>query len=349
MDKVSSNKKLWDRKVPAELVIFIMFVTTWITYNGKGLVATIPLVIIIPLVLRLFYENGLLIVVTAFISSISIGMIKDDLGYGMLLIPAIVLAAFSGVMTAKGIKNEDKKKRIIFTGIGVAAIILTYINYIEMWGDPVSYLKAKSSIQAYIDKTYEGQLEIEGMKRSFLKMSGYYAEVVQKENVRNRSRIYYDDNSSIMDHYHDETSGNMMEEVTRLLTSLVINQTDLTDYDISLYAKVEVPLAKYELHDSFSGDEPINVDVQLQPNFSWKRKAHEEIKTKVYIDKEAFAEDAFKVITVLQNAGYLYKEVRIYYYLQDGNTTYEVILKDGETVNSFQELNEYVQKVNYSK
>lgn len=348
--EVHRSKKLSGRTLPVELIIFIMFITTWITYHVKGVITTIPLIIIIPFILRLFFKNGILIVSTAFISSIILAITKDNTGYGIFYVIGILTETFSGVILAKGLKTTDKTKRIILTVLGAGAVVLGGMNYNEMWGNPIGYMRARAYIEGYINKNYEGRLEIESMKRSFLKESGYYAQVVRKEDGRDKSTIYYGDKGYIEDRYHGETSSNMSEQVMTLLTSLVDNQTDLTDYDINLQAELEVPLAKYNLHDRFKGEEPISiVEVQLQPDFNWKKKDNEKIQVKVYGNKEAFAEDAYKVVTVLQNANYNYNQIKVYYYLEDGNTTYELTLETGETISSLEEIINKVQKVSYLK
>jgi len=348
INEVNKSEKLWNRTLPVEMVILSTFITTWMTYEARGVITTIPLIIILPFILRLFFKNGLLIVSTAFISSFILGMTKDNIGYGMFLIAGIVIGTFSGVILAKGIKSADKTKRMAWIVIGIGAVLLAGINYNATWGNPLGYIQAKIHIEEYINKNYEGRLEIKSMERNFLKDSGYDARVVRKDDTRDTSTIYYGDNDYLEDRYHFDTVNNMMDQVTTLLTSLIDNQTDLTDYDINLKADVEVPVAKYNLHDRFQGDEPVSVDVQLQPDFSWRRKDGQK-RAKIYINKEAFAEDAYKVITVLQNAGYNYNSIKAYYYLEEGNTTYEVILKKGETIHSLEEIINRTQKVNASK
>ncbi len=350
MNKISIVEKLRSYSLPTECVIFVMFVITWMTYDRKYFIVTFPLIIIIPFILRLLFDNSWLIVATAFISSISTGMIKDDLGYGIFFVIGILTASFSGTLLAKGIRSENKKKRMILTVIGLTAVILSGLNYAETWGTPVGYLKAKQIIEDYIDKTYDGKLKIESVERSFLKWSGYYAHVSEEGRPRNKSMIeYYEGQRSISDTYHSQVNGNMMDQVSNMLTSLVVMQTDLTDYEVNLYAKFEIPEGKYRLNDHFLGDEPINVDIQLQPDFNWKREDNKKIEVKVYKDETDFAEDAYKIIKVLQNTGYQYQELRVYYFLEDGNTTYEVVLKEGGTVDADSELLGKVQKVDYSK
>ncbi len=349
MEETNTNKTMRDTVTRIGLIICIIVITTWITYDRVGFLGTIPLIIIIPFFLRLFFAGGLVMVVTAFITSLLAAFIKDDLGNGILFIPGILIAVFSGALLAKGITNKDKSKHRIFIGIGVLAVIFAGMNYAEIWGDPISYLKAKSNIQTYINENYGGRLAIKEMRRSFLKMNGYYADVVQKEDTRNKSTIYYGDRGYISDRYYDETTENMNKQVSEALISLIENQTDLTYYDIHLIVNAEIPLAKYDLDDRFLGHEAISVDIQLQPDYSWKQKDSEQTEVRVYSSKEAFAEDAYKIITVLQNSKYQYKEVEIYYYLEDGNTIYEILLKDGESIHSLGQVIERVQMANHSK
>ncbi|WP_069999572.1 hypothetical protein [Cellulosilyticum sp. I15G10I2] len=349
MNKEALIDKWRIRGVSAEVVLVIMFLTTWMTYDGDGIIHTIPFIIIIPFILRLFYKNSLLIVGTAVVSGLIIAHIKGNFGYGIFLIVGILMETFAAVVLAMGIKHKDSAKRILFIALGVLMIIMAVNDYAKMWGSPMGYLKAKSNIEGYIDDNYEGQLKIERIDRISFKMRGYRANVVQIEDSRNKSTIFYGDNGYISDRYHDETTGNMTEQVTNILIAMIENQTDLTDYDISLYAKLEIPVAKYHLNDRFSGDEPISADIQLQPNYSWKQKDNEQREVKVYGNKEAFAEDAYKVIAVLQNIGYRYDAIKVYYFLEDGNTTYEIIVQGGEEIKAVQDAVDKVQMGDYSK
>jgi hypothetical protein len=180
-------------------------------------------------------------------------------------------------------------------------------------------------------------------------MSGYEATVVQIDDRRNKSTIYYGNHDYISDGYHAQTTQNMMEQIQTILITLIENQTDLTDYAINLKSDVSIPIAKYNLNDRFSGEEPVNVEIQLQPGYSWKEKEGQNSVPKVYESEEAFLEDAYKVIAVLQNVGYQYANIKVYYYLEDGNTTYEIVLQDNETISTAQELTNRVQKVNHAK
>jgi hypothetical protein len=326
-----------------------MFMATWFTYDVRGVISTIPFIIIIAFILRLFYEKGAFIVGTAFFSSFFIASIKDNFGYGVFMIIGIVFATFAAVILAKGIRHPQKNQKIVLSIIGFLLVILAGGNYAETWGTPLGYLGAKSNIERYIDENYEGRLQIESIKRIFLKMSGYEATVVQIDDRRNKSTIYYGNHDYISDDYHWQTTENMMEQVQTVLITLIENQTDLTDYAINLKSDMSIPIAKYNLNDRFSGEEPVNVEIQLQPGYSWKEKKGQDSVPKVYKNEEAFLEDAYKVIAVLQNVGYQYANIRVYYYLEDGNTTYEIVLQDNETISTVQELTNRVQKVNHAK
>lgn len=336
-------------KLPTVAALIIIFMATWFTYEVKGIIITIPFIIIIAFILRLFYENGLVIVGTAFLGGLFIASLKDDYGYGVFMIIGIVFATFAAVILAKGIRHPKKNQKIILSIIGLLLVILAGGNYAETWGTPKGYLKAKSNIEQYIDENYEGRLQIENIERIFLKMSGYQANVVQTDDMRNKATIYYGNHDYISDGYHAQTTGNMMEQVQMVLTTLIENQTDLTDYAINLKADMSIPIAKYNLNDRFSGEEPINAEIQLQPGYSWKEKEGQNRVPKVYENEGAFLEDAYKVIAVLQNVGYQYANIKVYYYLEDGNTTYEIVLQDNETISTAQELTNRVQKVNHAK
>ena len=93
---------------------------------------------------------------------------------------------------------------VIVTGIAI------YI-YSGFFGNPIEYLKVKHAFEDYIDKNYDGKLEIEAIKFNF-KTGGFYAQV-KGDNYKTNSYLDYYYDGSIGDGYYQDTITNMQDEI----------------------------------------------------------------------------------------------------------------------------------------
>ena len=93
---------------------------------------------------------------------------------------------------------------VIVTGIAI------YI-YSGFFGNPIEYLKVKHAFEDYIDKNYDGKLEIEAIKFNF-KTGSFYAQVGDGNYKTNSYLDYYYD-GSIGDGYYQDTITNMQDEI----------------------------------------------------------------------------------------------------------------------------------------
>ena len=72
---------------------------------GKGFIATIPLIIIVPSILKLLYDEDRVIIITSIVTNLIIGILLDDRGYMLFTLLINIFYISTGLMTGKLIKT----------------------------------------------------------------------------------------------------------------------------------------------------------------------------------------------------------------------------------------------------
>ena len=233
-----------------------------------------------------------------------------------------------------------KSKKIIKTIASIVLVVVSILGYSSLFGNPISYIKAKKEISAYIEKNYNDELVIKDINYG-LKFNGYNAIVSHKNDGRYESYITYHNTGYISDGYQFEVRLNMEEEVKKVLESLIIQGTNLTINNIGVEPSIKLPEFKYHLNDRYLGEEPINLQIWLHPDYgnqeNEKSKSYN-YEVPLYKNEDEFIKGAYEVIKVVQNTKYKFDSIEIYSYQKDGNTSYRVKLQQDEKVNSVDEI-----------
>ena len=72
---------------------------------SKGFIATIPIIIIVPCILKLFYDEDRVIITTSIITILVIAVAINDIGYMIFTLPINIFCISSGLMTSMLMKN----------------------------------------------------------------------------------------------------------------------------------------------------------------------------------------------------------------------------------------------------
>lgn len=240
-----------------------------------------------------------------------------------------------------------KSTKIIKTMAIVILVVASILGYSSLFGNPISYVKAKKEINAYIDKNYNNELVIKDINYSS-KFNGYNA-VVSHKNDGNESYITYHNTGYISDGYQFEVRLNMEEEVKRILEALITQGTDLTINNIGIEPSIELPEFKYHLNDRYLGEEPINLQIWLHPDYrnleNEKSKSYN-YEVPLYNNEDDFIKGVYEVIEVLKNTKYKFNSIEIYSYQNDGNTSYRVKVEKNDDIRSLEKLKNkvFIQK-----
>ncbi|MGL5314570.1 MAG: zf-HC2 domain-containing protein [Peptostreptococcaceae bacterium] len=101
---VKEIKKSQDR-IKYTLIIFSMIVAVSNSWLSKGLMSTIPLIIITPFVLSLFFKEGKIILLTSVCIHFVLALATSNLELGIVSTPFVIIGVLSGILLGKVIKN----------------------------------------------------------------------------------------------------------------------------------------------------------------------------------------------------------------------------------------------------
>lgn len=230
-----------------------------------------------------------------------------------------------------------KKRNIFKIVFSVALSIISIIGYSSLFGNPISYLKARSEINSYIEEKYNHSLVTDEMFYSS-KTNGYSAIVNHENDSRYSSYIEYYNTGYISDGYQFEVRMKMEEEVKDILESLINQSTNLTRDDIGVEPSIELEEFKYKLNDKYSGEEPINLQIRLHPPISYTEKYNPNKEVALYKNSEDFAKDVYDIVKILEVTNYKFNSVEIYSYREDGNSNYRYKSNMKEEVKSVNDV-----------
>lgn len=106
---VHKIKRTQDR-IKYTFIVFAMFVAVGITLLSSGIFKVIPFIIIIPFVLRLFYKESPVILLSAAGATLMIALSDQGLSYGILMLLLILPCTGAGVFAAKAVEHIFFKK-----------------------------------------------------------------------------------------------------------------------------------------------------------------------------------------------------------------------------------------------
>ena len=101
LDKIKKNQD----RIKYTFIIFSMIVAVSSSILSKGFIATIPIIIIVPCILKLFYDEDRVIITTSIITQLVIAVAMNDIGYMLFTLPINNFCISSGLMTSKLMKN----------------------------------------------------------------------------------------------------------------------------------------------------------------------------------------------------------------------------------------------------
>lgn len=103
-------KKSQDR-LKYTFIIFSIIVAVASCIVNSGIISTIPLIIIIPFIIRLFFRENKVVFITATITLLISGFIMDDSGYIIFLGPLVLICIICGLVLGSTIKSLVDRRR----------------------------------------------------------------------------------------------------------------------------------------------------------------------------------------------------------------------------------------------
>lgn len=101
---VKEIKKSQDR-IKYTFIIFSMIVAVSNGWLSKGFMSTIPLIIVIPFILTLFFNETKVILITAIAINLILSIATNSLDFGLVSTPFLIVAVLSGTLLGKSLKT----------------------------------------------------------------------------------------------------------------------------------------------------------------------------------------------------------------------------------------------------
>ncbi|MEF9992501.1 MAG: hypothetical protein RRZ84_01250 [Romboutsia sp.] len=188
----------------------------------------------------------------------------------------------------------------------ISVILLATVSmflYNSFFGNPISYINAKSNIKSYINKNYDYPLDIEDLNYSF-KTNGYSAIVIEDNDSRYKSGIEYNATNNIYDHYQFDIKLNIENEVQSVIEAFINQSTDLKRGNMSIWVNIDISKYKYKLSDKYSGKESMELDIYLHPEHSYSeedknKNVYQEVA--LYKNIDEFSRGVYDIINILKN------------------------------------------------
>ncbi|PAB57844.1 YfjL-like protein [Anaeromicrobium sediminis] len=156
--KKIENQLLKYKKMNKTIITIILIVFACvITYRGS-VMGSLSLMVIIPFVCRMFYDQTAHIVAISLIIGAISGFF-NVLGFGILFPLIFSISSLCGVfgaMSLKKVYNEPiKKKKILYLILSIILLRAGISINVEATGTPWGYMEAKEKINSYVKKNYE--------------------------------------------------------------------------------------------------------------------------------------------------------------------------------------------------
>ncbi|AFS78126.1 hypothetical protein Curi_c11120 [Gottschalkia acidurici 9a] len=333
--------KDWVNQMIDILGTLLTIICISITMLNKGFLATLPIIIVLAFCLSFFNYKIWYMLATAFIMHIILGVAIDTWLSILTLINSTVEIG-TGFLLATYIKklNSDwrQAKYIILGTFSIIFTVLIIIVHMQIYGTSLGYFEAKVNVMNYINKTYNGKLEITGVRHNS-KMTDYIIDVKSKNDSREKGSIYYSRGANISDDYHFRIERNQAEMVESMLKMIINKNTSISEQDISLWVDINLPKNKYSKTDIYSGNEPISIGLTIKPNGV----------NSFYDSKESFSKEAYKILNILKELDFYYKTIEIKSFLDDGNTSYSNYIEDPIKIENWESAFTIIEKTEYKK
>lgn len=111
-DKLEDNGEIILKKIKKSqdrlkytFIIFSIIVAVASCIINSGIISTIPLIIIIPFIIRLFFKENKVVFITAIATLLISGLIVGDFGYIVFLSPLVLICITCGLVLGSTLKS----------------------------------------------------------------------------------------------------------------------------------------------------------------------------------------------------------------------------------------------------
>lgn len=258
LDTAITKLARYQKRMKLAAVLLAMLLSCVVLGGGVQFLSTLPLLVIIPFLCRLYYKKSWPIL----ISSIPFGIIGGSLnGNGSYIGFFTFIALFStflGVLAGRFILTGLRQSNWILKSLLIlCAAVLLYGGsalHFSFNGNPIGYIQTANRAKAYVDKTYEeGTLTYKGVGYNF-KFNQHYAryEYILNGIPQTASITFYKD-GTVWDDYQERLNMQFYDDRSADLKMQIAAALQFEPFTV--YAsrdEQELHITRYELDDVFN-------------------------------------------------------------------------------------------------
>lgn len=219
--------------------------------------STLPLLIIVPFICRLFVHQSLVLIVSTIPFGILGGVLSENDGSFIPFFTIVALLLVSagvggGALWKQSSKQSKIGHKLISIVPALALIVVGSVAYCSFWGNPVGYVEAMIKTKNYVNETYEeGTLSFRGVSYNF-KDNKHYGrfEYVLNGNRQVASIGFYSD-GQVIDYYKERLEMQFADERSADFKAEVAGAIDHIPVYITADPETELQITQDELNNRY--------------------------------------------------------------------------------------------------
>ncbi|GIP32493.1 zf-HC2 domain-containing protein [Paenibacillus sp. J2TS4] len=170
LDKLMAQLAKYQQNIKLAGVLLAMLMTSIIHGAGVQFMSTLPFLILVPFVCRLYYNKSLPILLSSIVFGVIGGLLSEN---HVSFVPVFTFLAFlsscvgvgAGILMKLGLQRNWRVACSIAAG---ALLIVSCLVFFSLSGNPVGYVQTMSKTKEYVNQTYEkGTLTFKGVVFNF--------------------------------------------------------------------------------------------------------------------------------------------------------------------------------------
>lgn len=339
MSSVMNKVIKYEKNIKLISISIAMFITSIIIGGRVQLLDTIPVLILVPIMSRLFYKKSLTIILLSIPNGLLAGIISGDiklvLVYGLVIPLSTIIGCLIVRLFEKSLVASDKLKKRAGTIISVILILMFCVVNNYFYGNPITYISNLIKVRSYVSEKYEfdelyskDTLDFKRMNYNY-RVKYYDAEYITHINRWSREESVYIklDKGNIVDDGYANTMALKFAEERSTNMQINLSEKIKDKLFVSAYPKQELDINKYALNEFYPmvtmEDEKYSKVTKDRNDECSKLEYDLIIGTSSWdmdkISKDDFIHKSIDIYNEIKKEGFLYESINIKSYDQDGN------------------------------
>lgn len=333
LDAAISKLARYQKRMKLAAVMLAMLLSCVVLGGGVQFLSTLPLLIIVPCLCRLYYKKSWPILLSSIPFGIIGGSLDGNDSYIGFFTFIALISTFLGVLAGRFILTGFRQSNwVLKSFLILCAAVLLYggsAAHFSFNGNPIGYIQTAIRAKAYVDKTYEeGTLTYKGVGYNF-KFNKHFAqyEYILNGVPQTASITLYKD-GTVWDDYQDRLDMQFYDDRSADLKMHIAAALEFEPFTVYAYkGEHELHITRYELDDVYnhlSYDRPRQLQA-AETRLSESKKLTFTIEFNRYneedvpLTKDEFIAKCVVIYRTLQDQQVPYDQIEVRTVDQNGN------------------------------